>query len=42
VFVQQSGCFGLVNCGRRMQSRAMERAMADQGDVQHGSNLAKA
>jgi curli biogenesis system outer membrane secretion channel CsgG len=42
VFVQQSGCFGLVNGGRSMQSRAMERAMADQGELQEGSNLGKA
>jgi len=42
VFVQQSGCFGLVNRGRAMQSRAMERAMADNGELQEGSNLGKA
>jgi len=41
VFVQQSGCFGLVNRGRAMQSRAMERAMADEGELQAGSNLGK-
>jgi len=41
VFVQQSGCFGLVNRGRAMQSRAMERAMADEGELQGGSNLGK-
>jgi len=41
VFVQQSGCFGLVNRGRSMQSRAMERAMADSGELQRGSNLGK-
>ncbi len=41
VFVQQSGCFGLVNRGRAMQSRAMERAMADDGELQRGSNLGK-
>ena len=39
VFVQQSGCFTLVNRGRAMQSRAMERAMADHGELQAGSNL---
>jgi len=39
VFVQQSGCFTLVNRGRSMQNRAMERAMADQGELQSGSNL---
>ena len=42
VFVQQSGCFGLVNRGASMQSRAMERALADQGELQKGSNLGKA
>lgn len=41
VFVQQSGCFTLVNRGRSMQNRAMERAMADQGELQAGSNLGK-
>jgi curli biogenesis system outer membrane secretion channel CsgG len=41
VFVQKSGCFGLVNRGRSMQSRAMERALADQGELQGGSNLGK-
>jgi curli biogenesis system outer membrane secretion channel CsgG len=39
VFVQQSGCFTLVNRGRSMQNRAMERALADQGELQAGSNL---
>lgn len=39
VFVQQSGCFSLVNRGRSMQSRAMERALADQGELQEGSNV---
>lgn len=41
VFVQRSGCFGIVNRGRAMQSRAMERAMADNGELQNGSNLGK-
>ncbi|WFL77440.1 CsgG/HfaB family protein [Altererythrobacter arenosus] len=41
IFVQQSGCFTLVNRGRSMQSRAMERALADQGELQEGSNLGK-
>jgi curli biogenesis system outer membrane secretion channel CsgG len=41
VFVQQSGCFRLVNRGRALQSRAMERAMADSGELQRGSNLGK-
>lgn len=41
VFVQRSGCFTLVNRGRSMQSRNMERAMADSGELQAGSNLGK-
>jgi len=41
IFVQQSGCFGMVNRGRSMQSRAMERALADQGELQKGSNLGR-
>jgi curli biogenesis system outer membrane secretion channel CsgG len=41
VFVQQSGCFTLVNRGRSMQNRAMERALADQGELQQGSNLGR-
>ena len=41
IFVQRSGCFTLVNRGRSMQGRAMERAMADQGELQQGSNLAR-
>ena len=41
VFVQESGCFGIVNRGRSMQSRAMERAMADNGELQSGSNLGR-
>ncbi|WP_083943154.1 CsgG/HfaB family protein [Sphingomonas soli] len=39
VFVQQSGCFTLVNRGRAMTSRAMERAMADNGELRAGSNM---
>lgn len=41
IFVQQSGCFGLVNRGRAMGSRNLERAMADSGELQRGSNLGK-
>ena len=41
VFVQQSRCFTIVNRGRSMQSRAMERALADQGELQAGSNLGR-
>ncbi len=41
VFIQQSGCFTLVNRGGAMRSRAMERAMADQGELQAWSNMGK-
>jgi len=41
VFVQQSGCFTMVNRGRAMMSRNMERAMADSGELQAGSNLGR-
>ncbi|HEX7848611.1 MAG TPA: penicillin-binding protein activator LpoB [Sphingomonas sp.] len=41
VFVQESHCFTLVNRGRSMQSRAMERALADNGELQSGSNMGK-
>ena len=39
VFVQQSGCFTIVNRDRSMQSRNMERALADSGELQQGSNM---
>jgi hypothetical protein len=41
VFVQQSGCFTIVNRGRSMQSRAMERALADNGELQDNSNIGR-
>ena len=41
IFVQQSGCFTMVNRDRAMQSREMERAMADNGELQRGSNMGK-
>ena len=41
VFVQQSRCFTLVNRGGAMRSRAMERAMADNGELQSGSNVGR-
>jgi curli biogenesis system outer membrane secretion channel CsgG len=41
VFVQKSGCFGLVNRGRSLASRNLERAMADDGELQAGSNLGR-
>jgi len=39
VFIQESGCFTIVNRGRSMQSRAMERALAEAGELQDGSNV---
>jgi curli biogenesis system outer membrane secretion channel CsgG len=41
IFVQQSGCFTMVNRDRAMNSRAMERAMADNGELQRGSNMGR-
>ena len=41
IFVQRSGCFTLVNRGSSMRSRAMERALAEQGELQEGSNLGR-
>lgn len=41
IFVQRSGCFTLVNRGRALESRSMERAMADDGELQKGSNLGR-
>ena len=41
IFVQQSRCFSLVNRGSAMRSRAMERAMADNGELQAGSNVGR-
>ena len=41
VFVQESGCFTMVNRDRAMASRNMERALADSGELQHGSNMGK-
>lgn len=41
VFVQESGCFTLVERGRSMQNRAMERALADNGELQDNSNIGK-
>jgi len=41
VFVQESGCFTLVNRDRAMGSRNMERALADSGELQAGSNMGK-
>jgi curli biogenesis system outer membrane secretion channel CsgG len=40
-FVMRSGCFGLVDRGRGLASRAVERALADSGELQRGSNIGK-
>ena len=39
VFVQRSGCFTMVSRGRAMRSRAMERALEEQGELQDGQNV---
>ena len=39
VLVLRSGCFTVVNRGRGLQSRNLERALADNGDLQPGSNF---
>lgn len=41
VFVQESGCFTLVNRDRAMASHNMERALADSGELQAGSHMGK-
>lgn len=41
VFIARSGCFTMVNRGRASQSRAMERALADNGELQAGSNIGR-
>lgn len=41
IFVQRSGCFTLVNRGRSMEKRGEERALADSGELQRGSNLGR-
>ncbi|MCF8710211.1 CsgG/HfaB family protein [Rhizorhapis sp. SPR117] len=41
LFVMKSGCFGLVDRGKGLQSRNIERALADSGELQAGSNIGK-
>jgi curli biogenesis system outer membrane secretion channel CsgG len=41
IFVHESGCFTMVNRDRAMGSRSMERALADSGEMQRGSNYGK-
>lgn len=42
LFVMKSGCFGLVDRGKGLQSRSIERALADNGELQGGSNIGRA
>lgn len=41
VMVQKSGCFTLVDRGRGLQNRNIERALADSGELQRGSNIGR-
>ena len=42
MFVMRSGCFGLVDRNKGLQSRNIERALADNGELQDGSNIGRA
>lgn len=39
--VMKSGCFGLVDRGQGLQNRSLERALADNGELQSGSNIGR-
>ncbi len=41
VFVMKSGCFGLVDRGKGLASRNIERALADSGELQANSNIGR-
>lgn len=41
LFVMKSGCFGLVDRGKGLASRAVERALAEDGELQRGSNIGR-
>ena len=41
VFVMKSGCFGLVDRGKGLASRNIERALADSGELQSNSNIGR-
>lgn len=41
LFVAKSGCFGLVDRGKGLAARAVERALGDSGELQRGSNIGK-
>jgi curli biogenesis system outer membrane secretion channel CsgG len=42
MFVMKSGCFGLVDRNKGLAARSIERALADDGELQHGSNIGRA
>ena len=41
LFVMKSGCFGLVDRNKGLASRNLERALADNGELQEGSNIGR-
>ncbi len=41
LFVTRSNCFGLVDRGKGLAARAVERALGDSGELQRGSNIGK-
>lgn len=41
LFAMKSGCFGLVDRGKGLASRNIERALADSGELQVNSNIGK-
>lgn len=41
LFIQRSGCFTIVNRGSGLASRNIERALADQGELQQNSNIGR-
>ncbi len=42
MFVMRSGCFSLVDRNKGLASRNIERALADSGELQRGSNIGRA
>ncbi len=42
LFVMKSGCFGLVDRNKGLASRNIERALANSGELQRGSNIGRA
>ncbi len=41
MFVMRSGCFGLVDRNKGLMGRNIERALADNGELQEGSNIGR-